>query len=82
MKKFMIGDLILAVICTVFYLMCIPHYVSTLIYSSSVHSTITRTIPLSNTEMIIGAFTIFVLVNIPNIFLILKKSILKTTKSN
>lgn len=82
MKKFMIGDLILAVICTVFYLIRIPHHMSTLTSSSGVHSTITRTIPLSTTEMIFGAFTVFVLVNIPNIFLILKKSILKVTKSN
>lgn len=78
MKKFMIGDLILAIICTISYLMRIPHHMSTLTSSSSVHSTI----PLSTTEMIFGAFTVFVLVNIPNIFLILKKSILKITKSN
>lgn len=82
MKKFMIGDLILAIICTISYLMCIPHHMSTLTSSSSVHSTITQTIPLSTTEMIFGAFTVFVLVNIPNIFLILKKSILKITKNN
>lgn len=82
MKKFMIGDLILAIICTVSYLIRIPHHMSTLASSSSVHSTITQTVPLSTMEMIIGAFTVFVLVNIPNIFLILKKSILKVTRSN
>ena len=82
MKKFMIGDLILAIICTISYLMRSPHHMSTLTSSSSVHSTITQTIPLNTTEMIFGAFAVFVLVNIPNIFLILKKSILKITKSN
>ena len=59
MKKFMIGDLILAIICTISYLMRIPHHISTLTSSSSVHSTITQTIPLSTTEMIFGAFTVF-----------------------
>ena len=63
-------------------MMRIPHHMSTLTSSSSVHSTITQTIPLNTTEMIFGAFAVFVLVNIPNIFLILKKSILKITKSN
>ena len=82
MKKFMIGDLILAIICTVSYLIRIPHHMSTLASSSGVHSTITQTVPLSTMEMIIGAFTVFILVNIPNIFLILKKSILKVTRSN
>lgn len=69
MKKFMIGDLILAIICTISYLMRIPHHISTLTSSSSVHSTITQTIPLNTTEMIFGAFAVFVLVQHSKYFL-------------
>lgn len=77
MKKkyvFMIADFILAIVCVVLFLIFIPHTSSTAtIIGSNVKETI-ETVPLTTKEMALNSLLIFLIVNIPNIFLVIKDS--------
>ena len=77
MKKLVIADIIVAAICTILYLMFIPHNISTVENSTNDYTTIVKIIPLNLPKIVIEACKVFILVNIPNIFILIKSILTK-----
>lgn len=81
-KKWILFFFILSLVAVIAYLIAIPHTVSTeYIHTRLEHATIT-TIPFTQREMLFEAVKVFLLVNIPNYFLLLYALWRKMRKSN
>jgi uncharacterized membrane-anchored protein YitT (DUF2179 family) len=72
-KKFVIFNLIVAIICVVLYLVLIPHNVEVNHYVTEFSDTTVTTIPLSTKKMILEASVLFITLSIPTIILGIRK---------
>lgn len=71
-KKIMLGMFCLSIICVILYLLLIPHTETVQHLVNNVEDVTITTHPLTLKSMLIEALKIFCIINIPNVFMLIK----------
>lgn len=79
-KKVIMVCMSLSILCMILYFIFIPHITSTNYFSNDTIEKIETVIPLTKTEIIINEIKIFIFVNIPSIFILLKYLVKKIVR--